>query len=76
MIDWDFINQCFNDEHREFQYLACDYLVRMQQFLVFDDLERLQSYIQTKSWWDTVDALTKIIGKLTLRSNEGKSKMI
>lgn len=76
VIDWNFINQCFNDEHREFQYLACDYIVRMQQFLVFDDLERLQNYIQTKSWWDTVDALTKVVGKLTLRSNEGKSKMI
>ena len=23
-IDWAFLDRCYEDEHREFQYLACD----------------------------------------------------
>lgn len=26
-IDWIFLNQCYEDDHREFQYLVSDYLL-------------------------------------------------
>jgi len=40
IIDWDFVDTCWEKESREYQYVA------------------------TKSWWDTVDILDRIVGSL------------
>lgn len=37
-VDWDFLEKCWNDEYREFQYVVMDYLVAMQKFLKYDDV--------------------------------------
>lgn len=63
-IDWIFLSKCFNDSHREFQYLVSDYLAYMKDFLTFDDIERIKKYITEKSWWDTVDSLDNVIGNI------------
>ena len=33
-IDWDFLDLCYQDSHREFQYFVCDYLKMFQNQLV------------------------------------------
>ena len=35
MIDWEFLDQCYQDEHREFHYLAYDYLIAMSHWKLF-----------------------------------------
>ena len=66
-IDWDFIENCWNKEEREFQYVVVYYLKAMQKFLKREDISRLKYLIVTKSWWDTVDLLAKVIGSLIIR---------
>ena len=67
IIDWDFVESCWNKEEREFQYVVVYYLKAMQKFLKREDISRLKYLIVTKSWWDTVDLLVKVIGSLVLR---------
>lgn len=66
-IDWDFIENCWNKEEREFQYVVVFYLKTMQRFLKREDISRLKYLIVTKSWWDTVDLLAKVVGSLVIR---------
>ena len=66
-IDWDFVESCWNKEEREFQYVVVYYLKAMQKFLKREDISRLKYLIVTKSWWDTVDLLAKVVGSLVLR---------
>ena len=67
VIDWDFIENCWNKEEREFQYIVVYYLKAMQRFLKREDISRLKYLIVTKSWWDTVDLLAKVVGSLVIR---------
>ena len=66
-IDWDFVENCWNKEEREFQYVVVYYLKAMQKFLKREDISRLKYLIVTKSWWDTVDLLAKVVGSLIIR---------
>ena len=74
-IDWDFIENCWNKEEREFQYVVVYYLKAMQKFLKREDISKLKYLIVTKSWWDTVDLLAKVIGSLVIRI-EGYDKIM
>lgn len=65
-IDWPFLDQCYEDEHREFQYLVVDYLAAMQKFLTYDDVPKIEKYIKTKQWWDTIDGFDTIVGDIAL----------
>ena len=67
IIDWDFVESCWNKEEREFQYVVVYYLKAMQKFLKREDISRLKYLIVTKSWWDTVDLLAKVVGSLVIR---------
>ncbi len=58
---------CWEQAPREYQYAAVDYLRTLKQFLAFDDLRELQNLIQAKSWWDTVDSLSGLVGHLGLQ---------
>ena len=66
-IDWDFVENCWNKEEREFQYVVVYNLKAMQKFLKREDISRLKYLIVTKSWWDTVDLLAKVVGSLIIR---------
>lgn len=66
-IDWNFVENCWNKEEREFQYVVVYYLKAMQKFLKREDISRLKYLIVTKSWWDTVDLLAKVVGSLVIR---------
>mgnify|MGYP000860138533 CR=1 FL=1 len=63
-VDWDFVENCWNKDYREAQYIAVDYLLLHQQRLSEDDLTRIAEYITRKSWWDTVDGLDEVVGTL------------
>ena len=65
-IDWDFVENCWNKEERECQYVVVYYLKAMQKFLKREDISRLKYLIVTKSWWDTVDLLAKVVGSLII----------
>ncbi len=42
IVDWKFLDQCWADKHREFQYFVLDYLSAMQHFLTYDDIPKLE----------------------------------
>lgn len=63
-VDWAFLDLCWNDEHREFQYVVTDYLSAMQQFLIYEDVAHIEKYIRTKQWWDVIDGLDRIVGNI------------
>ncbi len=65
-IDWAFLDKCYEDEYREFQYLATDYLIAMAKYLSYDDVSKLLNYIKRKQWWDTIDRLDRIVGNIGL----------
>ena len=64
IIDWDFVDTCWEKESREFQYVAANYLKAMQSYLKDSDLPKLERLVVTKSWWDTVDILDRVVGSL------------
>lgn len=76
IVDWELLDQCFEDKHREFQYFACDYLVALAFYIPFEELDRIKAYIQKGNWWDTTDALDQVIGKIGLRDTRIKQAMI
>jgi 3-methyladenine DNA glycosylase AlkD len=49
---------------REYQYVAADLLICHCAALGLDDLGWLLELAQDKSWWDSVDALVKVMGKI------------
>lgn len=56
------VRLCFADEHREMQYFgleAVQKILKKQPPAFIDFLEEL---ICTKSWWDTVDWIAKLVG--------------
>ena len=75
-IDWAFLDRCYEDEHREFQYLVCDYLTALDNFLAYDDIPRIKVYIKCKSWWDTTDSLDRVIGQIGLRDSRVDALML
>lgn len=76
VIDWNFIETCWNKEEREFQYAVVYYLKTMQKFLKKGDVSKLKYLVVTKSWWDTVDLLSKIVGDVVNRNKELKTLML
>ena len=68
-IDWEFVNKCWKNKHREFQYIAADYLKNMKDKLTIDDIPKLKQLVLEKSWWDTIDNLDMTIGALALKDS-------
>ncbi|MCD5003241.1 DNA alkylation repair protein [Enterococcus saccharolyticus] len=71
-IDWAFVDACWACPYRELQYVAIGYLQQLKKNLVPDDIPRLQKIAQTKSWWDTIDGLDKLVGEIAFRYPEVK----
>ena len=68
-IDWEFVNKCWENRYREFQYVAADYLKNMKDKLTIDDIPKFKQLILKKSWWDTIDNLDMTIGALALKDS-------
>jgi len=65
-VNWNFIDCCWHESFREFQYVAIDYLVLMQKYLAPADIAKIKKLALTKSWWDTIDGLDRVIGMIAL----------
>lgn len=65
-IDWDFVFKCWENDFREMQYLALDYIKILQKTLLPKDITDLKKLIVSKSWWDTIDNIDLIIGQMAL----------
>jgi 3-methyladenine DNA glycosylase AlkD len=74
--DWDFVFKCWKQPEREFQYLATDYLSKIAPRLSADDVPKLRELAATKSWWDTVDSLTIIVGDIAYRFPEVRGTLL
>ncbi len=75
-VDWEFLNECYEDSHREFQYLVYDYLLALNSFVSFEDISKIECFIRTKPWWDTIDFLAKVIGDVSLRDSRTGDLML
>jgi 3-methyladenine DNA glycosylase AlkD len=53
----DFARACWAKDEREFQYAACDTLIRHVKRIGPDALDLCEDLITDKPWWDTTDAL-------------------
>ena len=75
-VDWEFLDKCYLDSHREFQYLVSDYLITMNDYLTYDDIPKIKKYIKTKQWWDTIDFLDRVIGEIGLKDSRVDDLML
>ncbi|WP_300711205.1 DNA alkylation repair protein [uncultured Brachyspira sp.] len=66
-IDFNFTDKCYDNKYREFQYASLYYLKLKNKYLNKNNIEKLKEYALTKSWWDTIDFLDRIIGDIALR---------
>lgn len=57
-----FVRLCFQDEHREMQYFGLETLQKSLKKLPAEDIGFLEELICTRSWWDSVDWLNKLVG--------------
>lgn len=76
IIDWDLLDLCYADEHREFQYFVYDYLLGLKDYLTYEDIPKIEKYIVTKPWWDTIDILCKLIGHIGQSDKRVKKLML
>ena len=75
-VDWDFLDECYKDEHREFQYFVNDCLGAMGRYLCYEDIPHITQYIKTKQWWDTIDFQDRIIGNIGLKDGRVNDLML
>jgi 3-methyladenine DNA glycosylase AlkD len=62
-------------DEREYQYVAVDLLRRHGKRLDGSDLPALEALVQSKSWWDCVDALVPTIGEIVYRERSLAARM-
>ena len=75
-VDWEFLDKCYLDSHREFQYLVSDYLITMNDYLTYGDIPKIKKYVKTKQWWDTIDFLDRVIGEIGLKDSRVDDLML
>lgn len=67
-IHWKIVFEMFDLPEREFQMVALDYLAKNIKKLQPVDINEIEKLIQTKSWWDSVDGMHKLVGFLSLKT--------
>ena len=75
-IDWDFVFKCYDMAEREFQYLAIDYMEKVKKLFTPDDMGNIEKLLTTKSWWDSVDAINRVVGHVAMEYPEVKEDII
>ncbi|WP_144551843.1 DNA alkylation repair protein [Bacillus sp. X1(2014)] len=64
----EFIRDLWAKDEREYQYTGLVYMEKSLKKLEKIDLPFMEELIQTKSWWDTVDAISpKPVGEIAKR---------
>ena len=75
-VDWALVDQLWALDYREFQYLAGDYLKKVQKWLTLADLDKLYALAIQKSWWDSIDFLDEHVGSIVQRFPQAKATML
>ncbi|ESV53770.1 DNA alkylation repair enzyme [Streptococcus agalactiae LMG 14747] len=75
-IDWELLDLAWKQPPREWHYFVCDYLIRLKALVTIDDLPKLDHFIRTQQWWDSIDQLDEIYGELVSRYPELKQLML
>ena len=75
-VDWGFVTALWEMPEREYQYVALDYLKRMQKCLDAGDLPKIKKLITTKSWWDTVDILASNVTGQIVRAHPDQAELM
>jgi 3-methyladenine DNA glycosylase AlkD len=67
-VDTKFLHQSalllWKLREREYQYVAISFLSKYREQASRETLELLEALVTQKSWWDTVDSLASLVGKL------------
>ncbi len=58
------------------QYFVCDYLLAIEKYISYDDLFKIEHYVRTKQWWDTIDSLMKLYGYVGLKDQRVDQLML
>ncbi|AEJ23759.1 hypothetical protein WKK_04435 [Weissella koreensis KACC 15510] len=66
IVDWTLLKQLWDQPQREYQYVVIDYLTAMQKLITFDDLIKIEYFLRTKQWWDSIDGFNRIMSDLGL----------
>ena len=69
-LDWQLVFFLWEQPYREYQYIACDYLLLKKDELTIEDVNPIKHIALDKSWWDTIDNLDKLIGTIALKHPE------
>ena len=56
------VHLCMNDEYREANYFALEMVQKVQKKQPEEFIGLFEELITTRSWWDTVDWLAKLVG--------------
>lgn len=75
-IDWEFVETCWDQNIREFQYFAISYLIHMRDHLEKSDLSKIKRLIEEKPEWDTNNQLHKLVNLLTALYPELNSQVV
>lgn len=75
-VDWDFVQEMWKQPEREFQYVACQYLIKLKKFLVKSDFAKILEIAVQKSWWDSIDNLDELIGALVKSDEIGETEIL
>lgn len=75
-VDWSLVDKLWAQDYREFQYLAGDYLKKVQKWLTLADLDKLYALAIQKSWWDSIDFLDEHVGSIVRRFAHAKATML
>lgn len=57
-----FAHMCMEDEYREMNYLGLQMVEKRIKKQPEDFIEFLEELVRTRSWWDTVDWVNKLVG--------------
>ncbi|AVH75378.1 DNA alkylation repair protein [Weissella koreensis] len=66
IIDWTLLKKLWDQPQREYQYVVIDYLTAMQKLITFDDVIKIEYFLRTKQWWDSIDGFNRIMSDLGL----------
>jgi 3-methyladenine DNA glycosylase AlkD len=75
---FDVARELWMQPEREFQYIACDLLSHPKAVpqMALNELQVLLSFVESKSWWDTIDPLAAhAIGGVLLRHEHALSAL-
>lgn len=75
-IDWEFVEICWDQKLREFQYFALIYLFHRRNSLEKDDLAKLKRLAGEKGGWDTGNLVQKLVNFLTARFPELEEEVV